>query len=485
MFLRPYAPAGRVRGPRRGGGPRRAARVLRQRWGALSRQRRQRGTTEGRRSARGVHVLRRGGGVGPLRARGLRYRQGGETHRRGRAARAPRAPPPPWPLEETTPRDPQSLDTRALGALLGEPPGARRRLHERRTRGGASHGPRTRRKAGARGGRRIGPRLDRARSRRGERGRRGLLADLAAGGEARRERGERGSPVRLRRRHAPSVSRRRLRYRFPSGVARALSRSDAVARREPPGDRPRRPHPRRRPAGGARVHGREEDNDPARAVVRRLGDAVHGRASGTASPARRIPGGRRLRRLDGPRLLLPLAPLRAPAFRLRSAEVPAGYPAVRADRGLRARAVPRHAARFLHLRDDRSHRTQAGEGLMGLRILVVSYRDMRHPEAGGAEVIVHEIFRRLVSRGHEVHFLTGGFPEGAAEDRMDGYSIHRVGRTLSFAPLAPVAYIRRLRQLRFDVIFEDLNKIPLMTPLWDRRVPVLANVPASVRNDGL
>ncbi len=114
---------------------------------------------------------------------------------------------------------------------------------------------------------------------------------------------------------------------------------------------------------------------------------------------------------------------------------------------------------------------------MALRILVVSYRDMRHPEAGGAEVIVHEIFRRLVRRGHDVHFLTGGFHAGAAEEEMEGYRVHRVGRAPTFALLAPLLYRRKLQRERFDVLFEDLNKIPLLTPLWDRRVPVLANVP--------
>jgi len=114
---------------------------------------------------------------------------------------------------------------------------------------------------------------------------------------------------------------------------------------------------------------------------------------------------------------------------------------------------------------------------MGLRILVVSFRDIRHPEAGGAEVILHEIFRRLAGRGHEVHFLTGSFRGAGLEERIDSYTVHRTGRAPTFPAAAPLYYRRALRGRRFDVLFEDLNKIPLLTPLWDARLPVLANVP--------
>ena len=34
---------------------------------------------------------------------------------------------------------------------------------------------------------------------------------------------------------------------------------------------------------------------------------------------------------------------------------------------------------------------------MGYRICVLSYRDMKHPEAGGAEVIIQEVFGRLAT----------------------------------------------------------------------------------------
>lgn len=113
---------------------------------------------------------------------------------------------------------------------------------------------------------------------------------------------------------------------------------------------------------------------------------------------------------------------------------------------------------------------------MGLSILIVSYRDIRHPEMGGAEVILHEVYRRLTARGHRVTFLTGAWPGCAKTDRIDGMDVVRAGSTYTFNWIVPQIW-RRLKERRFDLIVEDLNKIPFFSPSFQKDVPVLANVP--------
>ncbi|MBM3287894.1 MAG: glycosyltransferase family 4 protein [Candidatus Eisenbacteria bacterium] len=113
---------------------------------------------------------------------------------------------------------------------------------------------------------------------------------------------------------------------------------------------------------------------------------------------------------------------------------------------------------------------------MGLSILIISYRDIRHPEMGGAEVIIHEIYRRLQARGHEICFLTGAWPGAPRRDRIDGMEVLRVGSTYTFNWAVLRAW-RALRGRRFDLIVEDLNKIPFFGPLFQKEVPVLTNVP--------
>jgi glycosyltransferase involved in cell wall biosynthesis len=107
----------------------------------------------------------------------------------------------------------------------------------------------------------------------------------------------------------------------------------------------------------------------------------------------------------------------------------------------------------------------------------VSYRDIRHPEFGGAEVILYEIFRRFVQWGHRVSFVTGHWPGAPREEEIEGMRIHRTGTPYDFNLRGPALLRRLLRREPADLVVEDINKIPFFTPLWQRRSPVLGIVP--------
>jgi glycosyltransferase involved in cell wall biosynthesis len=100
-----------------------------------------------------------------------------------------------------------------------------------------------------------------------------------------------------------------------------------------------------------------------------------------------------------------------------------------------------------------------------VRILAVNWRDREHPEAGGAEVHLHEIFGRLAARGHEVRLLASGFPGGAAETVLDGMAVRRVAGAYGFALAGRRAFARLAAAFRPDVVVEDVNKLPLYLPL--------------------
>jgi glycosyltransferase involved in cell wall biosynthesis len=101
-----------------------------------------------------------------------------------------------------------------------------------------------------------------------------------------------------------------------------------------------------------------------------------------------------------------------------------------------------------------------------LRILVVNWLDRENPLAGGAETHLHEVFGRLAARGHDVTALVSGWPGCAPRASLDGIDVHRAGRRYTFSLAAPRHFRRHLAERRFDVVVEDLNKIPLYTPLW-------------------
>ena len=55
-----------------------------------------------------------------------------------------------------------------------------------------------------------------------------------------------------------------------------------------------------------------------------------------------------------------------------------------------------------------------------MKILLVNWQDRENPQAGGAEIHLHEIFGRLAGMGHEVALLCGGWPGCAPRATLDG-----------------------------------------------------------------
>lgn len=104
----------------------------------------------------------------------------------------------------------------------------------------------------------------------------------------------------------------------------------------------------------------------------------------------------------------------------------------------------------------------------GRRILVLNERDLRHPQAGGAEVHCFEIFGRLAAAGDGVTLVASGFPGGAPEEMIDGIRVIRLGNRVSYYTHAPRAYLRLRREATIDLVVEDLNKFPFFARLWVR-----------------
>jgi glycosyltransferase involved in cell wall biosynthesis len=111
-----------------------------------------------------------------------------------------------------------------------------------------------------------------------------------------------------------------------------------------------------------------------------------------------------------------------------------------------------------------------------LRLLVVNWQDRENPQAGGAEIHLHEIFGRLAARGHDITLLCGGWPGCPPEAHLDGMRVVRVGTRYTFPFLAARAWRERFAGRGFDALVEDINKVPLYTPRWGT-TPVVAVVP--------
>src|ERR1700722_6273187 len=87
----------------------------------------------------------------------------------------------------------------------------------------------------------------------------------------------------------------------------------------------------------------------------------------------------------------------------------------------------------------------------GRRVLIVAWRDVASPQAGGSELLVDQLAAGLVARGDSVTLLCGGPASPHA------YDVVRSGGPYTQFLRAPLAY-RRLRDC--DVVVEVCNGKP-------------------------
>lgn len=104
---------------------------------------------------------------------------------------------------------------------------------------------------------------------------------------------------------------------------------------------------------------------------------------------------------------------------------------------------------------------------------MVNWQDRQNPHSGGAEIHLHEVFGRLAARGHEVTLLVSSWQGAPARVVIDDMDVHRTGGRHTFPIMAPVYHRRHLAQRSFDIVIEDLNKVPVLAPRWRRTPAVL------------
>jgi glycosyltransferase involved in cell wall biosynthesis len=83
------------------------------------------------------------------------------------------------------------------------------------------------------------------------------------------------------------------------------------------------------------------------------------------------------------------------------------------------------------------------------------------------------VFGRLVRRGHDVTALVSSWPGAPARETVDGIDVYRTGSRYTFALAAPYHARRALPGRAFDIVVEDLNKVPLFSPLWLEGAPLV------------
>src|SRR5438445_737158 len=98
-----------------------------------------------------------------------------------------------------------------------------------------------------------------------------------------------------------------------------------------------------------------------------------------------------------------------------------------------------------------------------MRFLMLNWRDLKNPKAGGAERVTYAFLRGLVERNHEVFWYSNGFAGAVPEEIIDGIQIIRGGGKGT----SVVKAIRWYRhQKPFDLVIDQHHGIPWFTPWW-------------------
>jgi glycosyltransferase involved in cell wall biosynthesis len=107
-----------------------------------------------------------------------------------------------------------------------------------------------------------------------------------------------------------------------------------------------------------------------------------------------------------------------------------------------------------------------------LKILFFNWRDIKHPQAGGCELNLHEIAKRLVKKEHKVTIFSGAYSGCKEQEIIDGIEIIRKGGKFSVYFFASLEYLSNFKKKNYDIIIDDINGIPFFTPLYIKKPKV-------------
>ena len=108
-----------------------------------------------------------------------------------------------------------------------------------------------------------------------------------------------------------------------------------------------------------------------------------------------------------------------------------------------------------------------------MRILRLTWRDLAHPQAGGAEVYTEQVARRWVAGGHDVTLFAAHVEGRPGDEVVDGYRVVRRGGRLSVYRAARRWWQDEGRVADYDLVIDMVNTVPFQAHRWVDDVPVV------------
>lgn len=103
-----------------------------------------------------------------------------------------------------------------------------------------------------------------------------------------------------------------------------------------------------------------------------------------------------------------------------------------------------------------------------MNILILSWRGIGHPKAGGAEIVTHEHAKAWVQAGHSVTLFTSYYEGSKTQEIVDGVKIIRSGYEFLGVRLRVLLWYMFSPHPRYDLVFDHFHGIPFFAPLFAR-----------------
>jgi len=100
-----------------------------------------------------------------------------------------------------------------------------------------------------------------------------------------------------------------------------------------------------------------------------------------------------------------------------------------------------------------------------MKIVIYNWRDVTHPQAGGAEQYITEISKLWAKQGHEIIFFCGAYPGCKKKETIAGIHYIRMGGRFSMYLYAA----NPANHIDCDIVIDCNNGIPFFTPLFYSR----------------
>lgn len=97
---------------------------------------------------------------------------------------------------------------------------------------------------------------------------------------------------------------------------------------------------------------------------------------------------------------------------------------------------------------------------MSKKLLWLAWKDINHPQSGGAEVVGTQIRQRLAKDGYQVTLLTAKYPNSKDREIVDGVEIIRVGNSKYMHYLSAIKYYQKNLKNKYDFVVEEVNTVP-------------------------